>query len=136
MSFTDHLIVRGKSISTGKWVKGFYTEIPSDSPWLNRESKHGITEKGSTVAIEIDIKTIGQYRPDIKAFDGDWIQAETNVSPSVKVEGVLVFDSMECQLEMKDDHFPVVAFAALNPQSIKVTDKNIHDSPELLQEDE
>lgn len=124
----DKILFRAKRKGNGGWIQGFYVEKAMQANSLIAE--HAI-QLANCYPVEIDKETLGQYRQDIKAFDGDWIIAKTNVIQSQKVEGFLDFQYMECVIVQNDDNFPVCSFAVLDRLSIKVTGKNIHDSPEL-----
>ncbi|PSW30846.1 hypothetical protein C9J21_18335 [Photobacterium phosphoreum] len=123
------ILFRAKEKESNQWIIGFYLE-------------HALTATGEIVDYAIQTKgnyptaikreTLGQYRPDIKAFDGDWIIAKTNKIPSLTVRGVLLFNDMECIIEQNDDYFPMCSFTAIDRSSINVTGQNIYDSPELL----
>jgi len=120
---------RGKRKDNGQWVHGFYTE---DALQANSMIAKVAIQPAGCYPVEVDEDTVGQYRPDIKAFDGDWITAETNIHPSCKIEGVLIFHDMECAIEQNDDNFPVCSFSVIDRLSVNVSGKNIYDNPELL----
>lgn len=124
----ETILFRAKRLDNGEWIQGSYVK---DAYTPNKIIEHGIQEP-RCYPVEIDPETLGQYRPDVKAFDGDWLQVAPQNSPDEVIEGVLFFDCMECQIETPDDSFPVLAFCAVKPGSAKNTGKNIHDNPELL----
>jgi len=123
-----HVLFRAKRKDNGKWVQGFYVEKALQANSLVAE--HAIQQAGC-YPVEIEIDTLGQYRQDVKAFDGDWIMAETNKIPTQRIEGFLDFQDMECVIEQNDNAFPVCSFAVIDRLTIKVTGKNIYDNPEL-----
>lgn len=126
----NKFLFRGKRLDNGEWVKGNYVHqafVPEGSKIVD----HAIQPFGA-YPVEVDPKTIGQYRDDINAFDGDWIKAKTNKHPTEHVEGFLIYNDMECQIEQNDGNFPLVSFAIIDRLSVEVTGKNIYDSPELV----
>jgi hypothetical protein len=125
----NKILFRGKSTENGEWIKGSYVEDDIQANGII--AKHAIKPAGC-YPIEIDPKTLGQYRQDIKAFDGDWIKAKTNKTPVDHIEGFLDFQDMECVIEQNSNYFPICSFAAIDRLSIEVTGENIHDNPELM----
>ncbi len=123
---------RAKRLDNGKWIEGFYVEQSVQANGLIAD--HAIMQP-NCYPVAIDKDTLGQYREDIKSWDGDWIIAETNTYPPITVEGFLDFQDMECVIEQNDDNFPVCSFAKIDRLKIQVTGKNIYDNPELLKQD-
>lgn len=123
------ILFRAKKMNINEWVEGFYLEQAVVS--TGEVVDFAIQEKGK-LPVEIDVSTLGQYRCDIRAFDGDWIFAKTTKTPSQVISGALSFNDMECVLEQNDESFPICSFAALDRLSIIVSGRNIHDNPELL----
>lgn len=121
---------RAKRLDNNQWIEGFYVEQVLQANSMIAE--HAIMQP-NCYPVAIDPKTLGQYRQDIKAFDGDWIKAKTNKNPVSHVEGFLVFSDMECAIEQTDDSFPMCSFAAIDRLTVEVTGKNIYDNPELLE---
>lgn len=122
------ILFRAKRKDNGEWIEGFYVQRVIQVNGMIAE--HAI-QKAGVYPVEIDIDTLGQYREDIQAFEGDWIEAETSRHPSEKVEGALIFSDMEYCLETNDNQAPLVCFAVIDRLSIKVTGKNIYDNPEI-----
>lgn len=127
--FMNTVLFRAKRTDNGEWIYGFYVEKALQAN--NIIAEHAIQEAGC-YPIEINKSTLGQYREDINAYDGDWIEAETNRYPSEKIVGFLDFQDMECVIEQNDNISPVCSFSVIDRLNIKVTGKNIYDNPELI----
>jgi hypothetical protein len=125
----EKILFRGKRTDTGEWATGFYIENALQANSLI--AKTAIAPEGC-YPIEIDAKTLGQYRSDIKAFDGDWIKAKTSKTPEENIEGFLTFQDMECVIEQNCGHFPICSFAVIDRLTVEVTGENIYDNPSLL----
>jgi hypothetical protein len=126
----EKILFRGMRTDNGEWVKGFYVE---DALQANNLIAKSAIQPNGCYPIEINPETLGQYRPDIKAFDGDWIKAQTNTSPTSSIEGFLDFQDMECVIEQNDNHFPICSFAVIDRLTIEVTGENIYDKPSLIE---
>lgn len=122
---------RAKRLDNNEWIEGFYVEGCYQAN--NMLAEHGIIQP-NCYPVAIDPKTLGQFRPDINAFDGDWITAKTNKNPQEHIEGFLTFNDMECVIEQNDNNFPICSFAVIDRLSIEVSRKNIFDNPELLED--
>ena len=129
----EKILFRGKRTDNGEWITGFYVENALQANSII--AKTAIQPEGC-YPIDIDAKTLGQYRADIKAFDGDWIRAKTNKTPVDSIEGFLDFQDMECVIEQNSNHFPICSFAVIDRLTVEVTGKNIHDTPNLLTQEE
>lgn len=125
----NQLLCRAKRKDNSEWIKGFYVK---DALQHNSIIAEDAIQQPGCYPVAIDKVTLGQYREDLKAFDGDWIIAETNKGTSQKVEGFLDFQDLECVIEQNDGSFPVCSFTAIDRRSIRLTGKNIHDNPELI----
>lgn len=122
-------LYRAKSVDTNKWIYGFYVE--------------GALTSGSKIAdfalqlpnfypVEIKFDTLCKYLPDLDCFEKDWLIGLTNTSPVVELEGFLSYNNMEYCIEQNDNTFPLCSFSSIDHLSIKKTELNIIDSPELL----
>jgi hypothetical protein len=127
------ILFRAKRLDNGEWIKGFYAEGMYQAN--NMLAEHCIIQS-NCYPVAIDPKTLGQYRQDLDAFDGDWITAKTKEMPVDHVEGYLAYEDLECRLLQNDVNFPACSFAVIEPRSVVVTGLNIHDNPELLEPQE
>lgn len=121
-------LFRAKRKDNGEWIEGGYVQEALQANSMIAE--HAI-QAPRCFPVEIDIDTLCQYIPDVDAWEGDWLRAETNRSPSEIVEGALVFSDMEFCLETNDGSAPLVCFSALIPGSAVNTGQNIYDNPEI-----
>lgn len=124
------VLFRAKRKDNNEWIQGYYVKDAMQANSMIAE--HAIMQP-NCYPVEIVIETLGQYREDIKAFDGDWIKAKTNTHPVDHLEGFLDYQDMECVLEQNSNYFPVCSFHVIDRLSIEVTGKNIYDNPELLE---
>ncbi len=122
------ILFRAKRTDNGEWIQGFYVQRVLQ---VNSMIADHAIQKPGVFPVEIDINTLCQYREDINAFEGDWIEAETTHFPPQQVQGALVFSDMEYCLETNDNQAPLVCFGVIDRLSIKVTGKNIYDNPEI-----
>ena len=131
MSAFNTIKFRAKRLDNNQWIEGSYIHFGLMANSMVAE--HTIAQKGC-YPVAVDRKTIGQWREDIGAYDGDWVIGETNVIPVTKVEGFVDFQDLTCVIEQpNDESFPVCSFGIINPLNLVVTKKNIFDNPELLE---
>ena len=121
---------RGKRISDGEWVYGYYTTI---------NNNHGMvsaivtgTDRGCFIPELVGEKTVGQYIPKGDFYEGDVLYGEERDGYGTRLgwwQGVVQYDETAGRIRIKDDSgdwYETDDFAY---------DKlvgNIHDNPELL----
>lgn len=118
---------RAKDLN-GNWVYGGYVQEALQASGLIAE--HAI-QPPRMYPVAIDINTLCQYLPDVNAYEGDWLQAETSHVKSEQIEGALVFSDMEYCLETNQGDAPLICFAVIQRGTVVNTGKNIYDNPEI-----
>ena len=139
---------RGKSLSTGEWVYGYYfVDVQETDDRMCYETLHLIqTPYGDHYqAIEVDPKTVGQYTnyDDMNGkeiYDSDIIQIKMRKKYGHQQEGTAIYGKVEYgEIYIKDNTlYQFSTFHIKNtsiPYVIKMEGEiigNSHDTPELL----
>lgn len=125
---------RGKSLSTGEWVYGYYVycarEVTIDTPIM----EHRIYTIGGSYFV-VNPKTVGQYiglkdRNGKEIFKGDILIWYAN---SCGLEKQIVISDPEIILDSFDGHCFIfgIGYPISHPEKCEIIG-NIHDNPNLL----
>jgi len=114
---------RGKSLSTGEWVYGYYIQ--------GANNKHFIAKSLNVDVIEVDPKTVGQYigikdKDENEIYEGDIVRG---YSASFDFEGN---DTGEIETVVVDDITDIRRVLRDFQQSTLDIIGSIHDNPDLL----
>lgn len=141
------ILFRGKRIDNGVWVEGYYIQAKH---YLTEEQLHIIVElyaeafprREFTGCSEVNDKTIGQYtglkdKNGQRIFEGDLVQA---VLPQTTAQMGFTWPIMPVVFRdgafgLQDQRGGVTPFKSFAPRVTFEVKGNIHDNPELIQEE-
>lgn len=131
------ILFRGKRVDNGEWVYGFYANIPELS------GKDFIVSINSGLLMEVIPETVGQYtgltdENGKRIFEGDIVRGKDYTGD--RREGSVFYDNYNAMYMIKpntkSDYREVNCLTSLTPaEAYLEVIGNIHDNPELLEED-
>ncbi len=143
----EQILFRAKRLVDGQWVTGLYVRgaLLADGTVTN----HAIQKIGAVIPEEmtnnsyypeaVDPNTVCQYRSGIDAFDGDEIKGSfcrPEDGEIVDVSGIIMFDGIECMLEVLVRDNPVLkasfTIGLSHIQNVSKTGKNKFDNPDIM----
>lgn len=126
------ILFRGKRVDDGKWVEGFYSQMPNTYAEDGKPLRHCIDDYPCCNVVNPE--TVGQYtgltdKNGKRIFEGDVVVIETDCIPSFMLNRyVVVWDDDQVAYKLLKDNTIYDL-----PMGRMETIGNIHDNPELLE---